>query len=64
MTMGVVRTTGQSLSRRQSGRSDASDDMLAPWGVPVPPSWRSPWAARCAPTASVTAVYQRASNLS
>ena len=46
--VGVVRTTGQPLSRRQSGGSDAFDHILPPWRVSVPPSWRSPWAARVA----------------
>ena len=48
MTMGVVKTTGWSLSLHQSGGGDASDDILAPWRVLVPPSWRSPWVAQVA----------------
>ena len=53
MAMGVVRTTGRPRSRRQSGGSDAFDHILPPWRVSVPPSWRSPWAARVASTEAV-----------
>ena len=48
MTMGVVRTTRRPRSLHQSGGGDAFDDILAPGDVSVPPSWRSPRAARSA----------------
>ena len=45
---GVVKTTRQSMSLHRSGGGDAPDRPWARWYELVPPSWRSPRAARAA----------------